>query len=157
MMVFGGLILAGRFFLQPWQRPRTWYGVTDRRAIVVTDWFTPEVHARDLRLLDMVDIRRHRDGTGTIAFDCHIFRRATKSSKCRSKMRVCFLSVPFGSTSFTVTGQFSSGKSTGTGVETSTTQSGLPRSSTGALRLGTISIPRCVRQMSFGPGREGNS
>jgi hypothetical protein len=69
-LLLGLLALAGRLAVEPWQRRRTWYGITDRRAIVVTDWFRRLVVARDLRGVDVIDVRRHRDGTGTITFDC---------------------------------------------------------------------------------------
>jgi hypothetical protein len=64
-VLIGLYIMVGRFFVDAWRRRRTWYGVTDRRAVIVAGGRTTSF---DMRTIGQVDLQRHRDGTGTITF-----------------------------------------------------------------------------------------
>ena len=64
-VLIGLHIMVGRFFVDARRRRRTWYGVTDRRAIIVAAGRTTSF---DLRTIGQVELQRHRDGTGTITF-----------------------------------------------------------------------------------------
>ena len=67
-VVVGLHLMVGRFFTDARERARTFYGVTDRRAIIVTN--TPErrVQALDLEGQEGIGLRESSNGSGSIAF-----------------------------------------------------------------------------------------
>jgi hypothetical protein len=67
-VVVGLHLMVGRFFTDARARARTFYGVTDRRAIIVTN--TPErrVQALDLEGLEAITLREESKGSGSIEF-----------------------------------------------------------------------------------------
>lgn len=67
-VVIGLYMIFGRFFYDAWRRARIWYGVTDRRALIVRTGPTRTVTSFDLRSLGEVVFQEHGDGTGTLIF-----------------------------------------------------------------------------------------
>lgn len=67
-LLFGAWFLVGRFWLDAKLRGRTFYGLTDRRAIIVIYWLRQQM--RSVYLQELTDLRfTHRsDGTGTLEF-----------------------------------------------------------------------------------------
>jgi hypothetical protein len=67
-VVLGLHLMVGRFFTDARRRARTFYGVTDRRAIIVTN--TPErrVRALDLEGQKRITLRESSNGSGSIEF-----------------------------------------------------------------------------------------
>ena len=70
LVALGLYLLAGRFFHDAWQRGRTWYAVTDRRAIILYVGKTVCLNgvAFDEPGLNVVR-EDHPDGTGTLVFE----------------------------------------------------------------------------------------
>ena len=75
-VLIGMHIMVGRFFVDAWRRRRTWYAVTDRRALIVAGSRTLSF---DLRTIGQIDLQRHRDGTGTITFGTPVSPNANPS------------------------------------------------------------------------------
>ena len=66
--VFAGIyLIVGRFFVDSFQRSRTYYGLSDRNAIIVRMGFSKQVQLLSLRTLPEVTLRERADGSGTIA------------------------------------------------------------------------------------------
>lgn len=68
--VIGALYtMTGRFFVDRWQRDRTFYGVTNERVIIVTNnLFGKRVKSLDLRNLREMTVDERSDKSGTITF-----------------------------------------------------------------------------------------
>jgi hypothetical protein len=67
--VFVGLYFVfGRFFADALARSRTYYGVTNERALIVTTWFGRRVRSIGLRTLGDVSTSERSDQSGTITF-----------------------------------------------------------------------------------------
>ena len=64
----GLYIVVGRFFVEAWQRTRTYYAVTNERALIVSGVFRREVRSLNVRALSDVALSEHRAGAGTIWF-----------------------------------------------------------------------------------------
>lgn len=58
-------IIVGRFFFDSYQRSRTWYGLTDQRAIIRT---AKGVKSLSLRGLTDLSLKERDDRSGTISF-----------------------------------------------------------------------------------------
>jgi hypothetical protein len=67
-VLVGLYFVAGRFFVDAWQREATAYGLTDRRAIIVKRTLLSgrEVKSMPLRTLDSITLEQHRDGSATV-------------------------------------------------------------------------------------------
>jgi hypothetical protein len=61
-------LLIGRFFVDAVMRARTEYGLTGRRAIIVSGFFSRNVKSIDLRTTPEILLSEKRDGSGTITF-----------------------------------------------------------------------------------------
>jgi hypothetical protein len=61
-------LIAGRFFWDAHRRARTFYGVTDRRIVIVRTGLGARVQSLQMRTLADVTLTASRDGTGTITF-----------------------------------------------------------------------------------------
>jgi hypothetical protein len=67
-IVIGLYILVGRFFVDAMMRTRTEYGLSNRRAIIVSGFFSRNVKSVDLRATPEILLSERRDGSGTITF-----------------------------------------------------------------------------------------
>jgi hypothetical protein len=65
-VLVGIYIVIGRFFVDAWQRARTYYAVTTERALLVSGLRTREVRSFPLRMLNDVSLREAADGSGVI-------------------------------------------------------------------------------------------
>jgi hypothetical protein len=61
-------LLIGRLFVDRWFRSKCFYGVTDRRAIVISGLFERRTRSIDLGNLVDFSIEERSDGCGTIMF-----------------------------------------------------------------------------------------
>ncbi len=64
--IVGFYFLIGRFLVDMWLRSRTYYGLTDQRAVIVTGGFTRNLRSVNLRALADLKLTERRDRTGTI-------------------------------------------------------------------------------------------
>ncbi|HET9604326.1 MAG TPA: hypothetical protein VFO96_08555 [Gemmatimonadales bacterium] len=64
-VVIGLYMIFGRFFYDAWQRSRTYYGITDQRAIIRT---ARGVKSLSLQNLTDLSLKERGDRSGTIAF-----------------------------------------------------------------------------------------
>jgi len=64
----GVYITVGRFFADALVRRRTWYGLTDRRAIIISGLASSGLTSIDLLTIDQVNMVKHVGGVGTIHF-----------------------------------------------------------------------------------------
>jgi hypothetical protein len=67
-VVVGLYLIAGRFFVDAWQRGRTYYGITNERILFVSRGFQRQVSSLPLRNLPDVTLSERRDRSGTITF-----------------------------------------------------------------------------------------
>jgi hypothetical protein len=67
-LLVGAYLIIGRFFLDMYQRARTYYAVTDERIIIVTGLVSREVKSLSLRTLAEITLREKADGIGTVTF-----------------------------------------------------------------------------------------
>jgi hypothetical protein len=70
-VLVGAYMIAGRFVLDAFSRSRTFYGVTDRRAIIVKTWPSRNVQSILLSTLTELDLKGGSggsEGRGTITF-----------------------------------------------------------------------------------------
>jgi hypothetical protein len=66
--VFGSYFVAGRFVHKRWIRQHTYYAVTDRRILVLTEGFRRSLQAQFIDAIPTVNKIVRRDGVGTIRF-----------------------------------------------------------------------------------------
>lgn len=82
LMVFFGIFIISeaiytliiRFIIDAKERENTYYGLSDKRVIIVSGWSKREVKSFDLRTLPRISLKMEADGRGTIAFgheDCY--------------------------------------------------------------------------------------
>lgn len=67
-LIAGAYIAFGRFFVEAQQRARTYYAVTDRRALIVSGLLNRTVKSLDLATLHDVSVTERKNGTGTVDF-----------------------------------------------------------------------------------------
>jgi hypothetical protein len=67
-VLIGIYLIAGRFFVDSFQRSRTYYGVTDQRALIVSGRWAREVKAISLPNLNEISLTERSDGSGDIVF-----------------------------------------------------------------------------------------
>jgi hypothetical protein len=65
-LVMGLYLLLGRFLVDAWLRSRTYYGVTDRQAVIVSLSTASEMRSVSLRTLSDLKLTLRRGGKGTI-------------------------------------------------------------------------------------------
>jgi hypothetical protein len=68
LLLIGGFFAFGRFGLDLWMRRRTYYGVTDRRILILSGVWNRNVRALNLRTLIDISLTLHRGGRGTLTF-----------------------------------------------------------------------------------------
>jgi len=67
-VVIGQYMIWGRFLYTAWRKGRTYYAVTNKRAIVLNTAPSRKLTDRSLRNLESVSISTRSDGIGTIEF-----------------------------------------------------------------------------------------
>jgi hypothetical protein len=67
-VVMGQYLIWGRFVYTAWKKGKTYYGVTNKRIIVISDGFGRKVIDGYLRNLDSASLTLRADGIGTIEF-----------------------------------------------------------------------------------------
>jgi Bacterial membrane flanked domain. len=64
----GIYIILGRFFVDSYQRSRTFYAVTDHRVLIVSGLFNREIKSLSLSNLSEMSLQERADGSGSILF-----------------------------------------------------------------------------------------
>ncbi len=64
----GLYIIFGRFFFDAYARNRTWYGITDRRVIVLKSSFNTNISSIDYINLTNLNLLERKDNSGDILF-----------------------------------------------------------------------------------------
>ena len=67
-VLIGIYLIAGRFFVDSYQRSRTYYGVTDQRVLILSGISARQVKAISLQNLNETSLTERSDGSGDIAF-----------------------------------------------------------------------------------------
>ena len=67
-VLIGLYMIFGRFFVDVWQRRKTFYGVTDERVIIISGLFSQSIKSLNLRTLTDITLEENTDGKGTISF-----------------------------------------------------------------------------------------
>jgi hypothetical protein len=67
-VLVGLYLIVGRFWVDARQRARTYYGLTDRRVIIVSGIFSRSTRSLNVRILSDVALTKRRNGSGTISF-----------------------------------------------------------------------------------------
>ena len=67
-LVVGAYMVIGRFFVDAWQRSKTYYGLTNERALITSGIFSRSVKSIYLKTLTEVSIVEKNDLSGTITF-----------------------------------------------------------------------------------------
>ena len=67
-VLLGIYLIVGRFFLDSYLRSRTFYGVTNRRMLIVSGIWTRETKSIDLQRLSEVSLTERPDGSGNLYF-----------------------------------------------------------------------------------------
>jgi hypothetical protein len=62
----GLYMVIGRFFLDAYQRSKTFYGVTSERVIIITNTFSRSIKSLNIRMLPTVTLKQKSDGKGSI-------------------------------------------------------------------------------------------
>lgn len=65
-VLMGLYLIAGRFFVDARMRARTFYGLTDRRAIIISGLFSRTINSLPLRTLSDISLQERADRSGTI-------------------------------------------------------------------------------------------
>jgi hypothetical protein len=66
--LIGFYVLIGRFFVDWYQRSRTYYGLTDQRVIIVDGMFNRRVKSLTLATLTDISLSERSNGSGSISF-----------------------------------------------------------------------------------------
>ena len=67
-VLIGLYIIVGRFFVDAKQREKTYYALTNERAIILSGLFGRNIRALSLKTLSDININVKGDGSGTITF-----------------------------------------------------------------------------------------
>jgi hypothetical protein len=67
-VLVGLYIVIGRFFLDSYQRARTYYGVTNQRVIILSGLMSRQVKSLTLEGLDDISLSERSDQSGTVTF-----------------------------------------------------------------------------------------
>jgi hypothetical protein len=65
-VLIGLYFIVGRFFVDARARAKTFYGLTNRRAIIVSGIFAKTINSLPLRTLSDISVRERSDRTGTV-------------------------------------------------------------------------------------------
>jgi len=68
ILLSGVYFLVGRFFVDAWQRRRTFYGLTDQRVVIVSGLFRRQVRSMSLQTLGKLTLAEKIDRSETITF-----------------------------------------------------------------------------------------
>jgi PH (Pleckstrin Homology) domain-containing protein len=66
-VLVGLYLIVGRFFVDAWQRSRTYYALTNERAIIVSGLLGQKVKSLPLRTMSDITLTERPDGSGSIA------------------------------------------------------------------------------------------
>jgi hypothetical protein len=64
----GFYFIVGRFFYKNWKKKKTWYAVTDRRILIVTQGISSNCQTADLDSIPSVSKSIRKNGNGNIKF-----------------------------------------------------------------------------------------
>jgi len=67
-VLIGLYMVAGRFFVDAWQRARTIYGLTNERVIIISNFSGTKIKSLNLRTLTDITLDQKSDEVGTITF-----------------------------------------------------------------------------------------
>jgi hypothetical protein len=67
-VLVGLYIIFGRFFLDSYQRSKTYYALTNERAIIISGVFNQTTRSLDIKRLPEINISTNSSGKGTITF-----------------------------------------------------------------------------------------
>jgi len=67
-VLVGIYLIIGRFFIDAYQRSRTYYGVTNQRVLILSGIWTREVKTVSLQNLNEIALTERSDGSGDILF-----------------------------------------------------------------------------------------
>lgn len=67
-VIVGLHMIFGRFFTEAKKREKTYYAVTNERAIIIAGWFTSKVTSLNLRTMGDISLEQKSDGSGTVTF-----------------------------------------------------------------------------------------
>jgi hypothetical protein len=67
-VLVGMHLVFGRFLADAKERGKTFYGVTDKRIVIVNGLFSQKIKSLDLKTLTAISMIQRADGSGTIAF-----------------------------------------------------------------------------------------
>jgi hypothetical protein len=67
-VLVGIYMLAGRFFYDAYRRARTWYGISDRRAIIVSQVWSINEKSINPGAVEQIEVDRQANGIGSIYF-----------------------------------------------------------------------------------------
>ncbi len=65
-VLVGAYLIVGRFFVDAWQRARTYYALTDQRAIIISGIMSRQVKSLPLRAMSDITLSERADGSGSI-------------------------------------------------------------------------------------------
>jgi len=84
-VVIGLYLLFGRFIVDALRRKKTYYGVTEKRILIIVGSGSQKVKSFDLKSLTNVSMIKKRDGSGTITFSAPqaILAYSTNTSRPR--------------------------------------------------------------------------
>jgi hypothetical protein len=68
LLMIGLYMMAGRFFVDSWQRARTWYGLTNQRVLILSLFARKNVKSLNLRSQSVITLSERDDGVGSITF-----------------------------------------------------------------------------------------
>lgn len=68
LVIFGLYMIFGRFIYDSKKRSKTFYGVTDQRALIVSGLFTKDLKSINLKTLCDISLSERSHGRGTISF-----------------------------------------------------------------------------------------
>ncbi len=66
-VLVGIYLIVGRFFVDAWQRARTYYVLTNQRAMIVCGIINRQIKSLPLRTMSDVTLTERADGSGSIA------------------------------------------------------------------------------------------
>ncbi len=67
-VLIGLYIIIGRFFVDRLQRSKTYYALTNERAIIISGVLNQNIKSLDLKKLTEINLSTNADGKGTITF-----------------------------------------------------------------------------------------
>jgi hypothetical protein len=67
-VVIGLYMIAGRFFVDAKIRKNTYYGLTDRRVVIISGLFSQTTNSLPLRTLHDISVQERGDRSGTVMF-----------------------------------------------------------------------------------------